>query len=164
MMMTQPIERIEYAEKEVGRYKEDVESWKRAHDALVKDCWVWEDLIAKANFIYDRIMHVDDQVQHCLLVGRCRDELGLQQKLRDLLAGWLAVSLQVLPQGERLRREHGDAEGLDTLKENVCQAKAALTPDDEFFAGDRLSALRDEAIEADRLGRTEPLLENERTH
>jgi hypothetical protein len=164
MSMTQPIERIEYAEKEVGRYRDDVESLKRDHGTLAKECWVWEDLIAKANFIFDRIMHIDVQVQHCLLVGRCRDEEGLQEKLRDLLRAWLAVSLQVIAQGERLERDYGEVEGLDSLRANVQEARSALTPDDEFFAGDNLSALRDEAVEAHRSGLTEPLLENERTH
>ncbi len=164
MSMTQPIERIEYAEKEVGRYKEDVELWRRDHVALVKDCWPWEDAIAKANFIFDRVMHLDIEIQQYILVSRGLDETGLQVKLRDLLGNWLAVSLQVVPHGERLRREYGDAEGLDALKENVRQAQSILTPDDEFFFGDKLSTLRDEAIEAHQLGLTESLLENERAH
>ena len=77
---------------------------------------------------------------------------------------WLAVSQQVAPQGERLRAQYGDAEGLDVLKENIREARSILIPDDEFFDPDKLASLRDEAIEAHRSGFTEPLLGNERVH
>jgi hypothetical protein len=164
MSMTQPIERIEYTEREVGRYKDDVESWKSDHDALATNCWVWEDLIAKASFLFDRIMSIDVQYQQYILMKRGEDELGLGEKLRELLRAWLDVSLQVVARGECLQRDYGHVDGLDALKENVRDAKSILTPDDEFFDPVKLSSIRDEAIKAHRSGLTEPLLGNERAH
>ncbi len=162
MPMTQPRERIEYAGKEVARYKEEVTAWKRDHDAVAADCWEGEDLIAKANFLFDQIMRQDVRVQRYILVERGRDGADLQDGLRRVLLDWMSTSLGVVPYGERLQREYGHVEGLDALRENLSQARSMLTLDDEFFDPDRLSRLRDQAIDAHRLGQTEPLLENER--
>ncbi len=164
MTTTQPLDRIEYTEREVGRYKDDVESWQTRPDAPAMNGWVWEDSIAKANFLFDRIMRIDFQVQQYNLGKRGEIDSGVQEKLREVLRGWLNVSLQVVAQAERLLREHGHAEGLDALETNVREAKAILTPDDEAFDPDKLASLRDGAIEAHRSGMTEPLLGHERAH
>jgi hypothetical protein len=160
--MTHPRERIEYTGKEVARYKEDVEVWKRDHDAVAADCWEGEDLIAKANFLFDQILRQDVRLQRYILGEGGRDDSDPQDGLRRVLLDWMSASLRVVPYGERLQREYGGVEGLDVLRENLSQAKSMLTPDDEFFDPDRLSPLRDEAIDAHRLGLTEPLPENER--
>ena len=164
MKTPQPLDRIEYTEREVGRYKDDVESWQTRPDAPATNGWVWEDSIAKANFLFDRIMRIDFQVQHHIVVERGEVDSGLEEKVRELLRAWLNVSLQVVAQGERLQRERGQADGLDALETNVREATAILTPDDQFFNPDRLASLRDQAIDAHRSGMTEPLLGHERAH
>jgi hypothetical protein len=165
MPMTQPIDRIQYTETEVDRYKDDVETWKEDHDALARDCWVWEDLIGKANHLFSRILDLDIQVQDYLFKN-CNDvKPDFHEKPRELLRLWLAVSLKVVPRGERLQKDYNSkTDGLGELKEHIEEAKSILTPDDEFFDTDRLSQLRDEAIADHRSGLTEPLLENERIH
>lgn len=85
MSMTQPDNRIAYARRGVERYREDVDDWKRRHDSLATHCWMWEDVVLKANLTF-----------------------------------------------------------------NIRQAKAILTPDDEYFCGDKLVSIRDEAIDAHR--------------
>ena len=127
-------------------------------------CWVWEDLIAKANFLYDRIMHADVRLQQDILVNRGEDEFGLGEKVRVVLRAWLDVSLQVVPRGEGLQGDRGHVEGLEVLKGYVREAQSILTPDDQYFDPEKLASLRDEAIEAHRSGLTGPLLENERAH
>jgi hypothetical protein len=158
MQPTPPRERIAYMEREVARYREDVEAWKTAHDAL-SDCWVWEDVIAKANFLFDQIMRLDLRIQRVVLVERRSEELDLQDDLRRVLSGWMNHSVQVIPHLDRLQHEYGHVEGLDALRENLSQAKSILAPDDEFFDPDALGPLRDEAINAHRSGLTEPLVE-----
>ena len=149
MPTTQPRERIKYAGREVARYQEDVES--------ATDRSTLEDMIAKANFLFGRIMHLDIQVNQYILLQRGRDDSSLQDEMRSLLDRWMAVSLQVVPEGE-----FGPVDGLDRLLENLAQARSILTPDDEFFDSDALSSLRDEAIDAHRQALTEPLSGNER--
>lgn len=159
MQMTQPRKRIEHTGREVARYREDAEAWKRDHDTLSADCWTCEDLIATANFLFDRIMCQDVRVQRYVLVERGHDGTDLQDELRRILLDWMTTSLRVVPHGERLQQEYGQVEGLDALRENLSQAKSIMTPDDEFFDSDVLATLRDEAIDAHRAGLTEPLVE-----
>ena len=59
--------------------------------------------------------------------------------------------------GESLQ-DCGPTEGVDTLRDYVREAKSLLTSDDEYFDLEKLSPVRDEAIEAHRLGLTEPLV------
>lgn len=160
----QPRKRIKYAEKEVARYREDVESSNGDHNSLATDCSVCEDMIAKANFIFDRIIHVDIEIQQYILLQGHLDEADLQEDLRGLLNDWLELSTRVVSDGKRLQEEYGRAEGLETLKDNAREARSILTPDDEFFDHEKLSSLGDEAVEAHRSGLTEPLLEDERSH
>ena len=39
MPTTRPFIRIEFAEKEVVRFKKDLEDWQRLHEELAADCW-----------------------------------------------------------------------------------------------------------------------------
>jgi len=136
--------------------------WARAHRELAEDCWVLEDVIAEANYQFERLLKLDMQVQECVLLAR--GEAGMQDRLRAVFNVWLTASLQVLPQAKRLESDYGQIAGAHELGEHVKQAKAMLTPDDEFFSSDMLSSCSDEAIEANRSGLTEPLLDDERVH
>jgi hypothetical protein len=149
MQMTQPRDRIKYAGKELARYEEDVDS--------AADRPTLEDLIAKANFVFDLIMRLDVQISKHVMSEAGRDDWALQDEILSALGHWMGISLKIVPEGEG-----GHVDGLDMLKENLARTKSIHTPDDEFFDPDALSPLRDEAIEAHRLGMTEPLLGNER--
>ena len=71
MSMTQPLARIKYAAKEVGRFSEDIEDWKQEHEKLT-DCWFWEDMIAKANFLFGRIIDLDLDIQEAIFGEKSR--------------------------------------------------------------------------------------------
>lgn len=157
MTVTAPREGIENTHREVVRYREDVDAWREKHAALSDDCWAWEDLIARANFLFDLIMRADLRVQRYLLVERGSDGLDLQERLREALEEWSKTSQRIVPQGERLQQDYGQVEGLETLRENIAQATSCLTPDADFFGSDALVELRDQAIDAHRAGSTEPI-------
>ena len=59
--------------------------------------------------------------------------------------------------GHRLRDRAGD----EALGASLVQARAILTPDHEFFDMAKLVPLMEAALEADRRGETEPLLDDE---
>jgi hypothetical protein len=157
MPMTQPQRRIKNAEREVIRFRDDViqQDWKQQHDALSEDCWAWEDLIAKANFLFDRIMDVDTDIQEYVLTNHLEYDAALQEKLRSLTEDWLNISIQLIPHVERLEQEYGEVEGGHKLRENLSEANGILTDDRDFFGGEDLARMRDEAIDAHRAGRTE---------
>lgn len=149
MQMTQPRERIKYAGKELASYMEDVDA--------VANRPMLEDLIAKANYVFDLIIRLDLEISKHVMSEAGREDWTLQDELRSTLDHWMRSSLQIVPEGEC-----GHVDGLDMLKENLAQTKSMLTPDDEFFDSDALAPLCDDAIEAHRMSLTEPLLGNER--
>jgi hypothetical protein len=152
--------RIRYAKEEVHRFHEDVGLWKESHDHLAEDRWIWEDIIAKANFLFGRIIDLDADIQEQIFAGRIDLDLRSDEEIREILQNWLAVSFQVVPHAERLEREYGVVDGANALRGNIDQAKKILTPDEVYFRDDKLVSLRDLAIEAHRSGLTEPLLDN----
>lgn len=161
MGITEPIRRIKFAEKEVKRYRDDVEGWKKLHDDLQEDCWIWEDLIAKANFIFLRYLKLDHDIQQAILTSVIDYSEETEQEMWTLLRDWLDISRQLIPQVDRLKQSYGSVDGSEDLLRNVKEAEAMLTPDDEFFSGDKLVSLRDRAIEDHRSGETRTLLDDE---
>lgn len=148
--------RIDYTAREVDRYRDDVEDWKSKHDQLVNDLWMWEQFISKANYLFAFVVRVDEDIQMLLLTYADANQ-GMLDVTRGLMSRWLTVSLMIRDQAERLRSEFGSVEGAAELERNIEAAQAMLTLDSEFFDGDKLDALREQALKEHRAGLTEPL-------
>ena len=162
MSTTQPTTRIEFAEREVGRFVEDIQDWKQRHDEVAKNCWPLEDLVAKANYVFVRIMGLDTDIQEGVLNGQIEFDPLLDEQIRSLLKRWHDISREVLPHVERLNQEYQAIDGSSDFRENFDQARMILTPDLDLFLDERLIVLRDAAIEAHRSSLTEPLLNHGR--
>ena len=122
MSLTRPANRIEYAKREVARYREDVDGWKQGHECFEQDCWVWEETFLKANFIFSLILKLDVEVQKHILIDRSSD-IDLQEVLCAVLAQWLEASLKWQKHAIRLGHEYGVVEGTNELGENIRQCK-----------------------------------------
>ncbi len=157
MVMTPSLSRINFAKIEVDRYQDDVNARKPEHDPRNTDSCVWEDLVAKANFLFGRILELDSDIQECVLSGKSEFDEATDSMVRDVLRQWGEVSLDVLQHVVGLENVYGDLEGAQVLRANVKQARSILTPDSEFFNSEQLVELRDAAIEAHRSGQTESL-------
>jgi hypothetical protein len=149
--LDEPLTRVEFAERLVGRFQDDVQSWTPRHDA--------EDVVAWANFIFELIVKIDIWIQEYFLVHGTQFDLELHEKPRKLLRYWLDACRKMIG---RVEASQGEVSGLEALRRNIRQAEASLTPDDESFDSDELAVLRDEAIECHRAGLTEPLWDDER--
>ena len=160
MSLTQPLGRIEYAKREVARYHDDVEDWKKEHDELRKKCWPWEDLVGKANWIFDQVLDVDLNIREAVFKGEIGFDAQLEERVYDVLRQWLEVSIVVTSHIDRLEKEYGSVEGGREFRRRISQAQAMLTPDSKFFGDENLARLRDKALEANARGLTERLLNN----
>ncbi len=158
MQMTQSIRRIKKTEKEIDRFREDVEDWEKTEDALDEDCRAREDLIAKANFLFGRILALDEDYQEVVLTRDVAFDAGLDESIRSLLNQWFHLSRHLDKDARDVEGGYGVLDGVRDLRRNIRNAASILTPDDAFFRGDRLTALRDAAIDDHRAGLTEPLL------
>ena len=89
----------------MGRYRDDVDVWKQDHDSLARDCWLWEDLVAKANFVFQRIILLDQDVREAELAGQLeatQSFADLESMVEELMRNWVEVSAEIEPQVKQL--------------------------------------------------------------
>lgn len=97
--------------------------------------------------IFNALCHSDEQSR---LAG-AHDDAPYDVAVR----AWLNAAEAILP-----HLEDGDEvtdEQSSRFKACVLEARGILTPDDQFFTGDALAELRDQAIDEHRAGQTEPM-------
>jgi hypothetical protein len=126
MAMTHPLARIEYAQREVVRFRDDVEDWIRRQEEVGAECWVWEDMSAKAIFVFDQITRLESDIRK-FAMERDRD-LGqeLYVRHRQLLANWLDAALQVQREAEQVKSPVGEVGDADMLRKQIEQAQQKL--------------------------------------
>lgn len=151
---------IAYVVKEFGYCRDRVAKWKQDHDALIGGLWAWEDLVEKAGRLFDRILELDDDLQGQFLRRERPFDAALAGEIAALMPDWLVLAQSVLQTIKPVEDDYGSVRGAPDLRVKVDQARAMLTPDPLFVAGDTLARLRDEAIEEHRAGRTEPMASN----
>ena len=88
MSATQSILRTNFAKREVDQYQEDFNAWQSEQDQGNSSCWVWEDIIAKADFIFGRILELDTDIQEGVLTGKFAFDEAIAGKVHDLLRQW----------------------------------------------------------------------------
>ena len=155
--VTQPdyVKRIRRCERELSVYRTDIEDWTAAHIALEK-CWAWEDLLSKASYLYDHILEIDSDFQNLLVEHAEHYQAELDDKIRLLAYDWLSLSKMLIADAELSQDEYG-IEALNLLKEEVQNMELMLTPDDQFFDGEKIEHMELQAIEDHRRGTTQPL-------
>jgi hypothetical protein len=126
MAMTHPLARIEYAQREVVRFRDDVEDWIRRQEEVGAESWVWEDMSAKAIFVFDQITRLESDIRK-FAMERDRD-LGqeLYVRHRQLLANWLDAALQVQREAEQVKSPVGEVGDADMLRKQIEQAQQKL--------------------------------------
>lgn len=149
--------RIQLAEREVRRFREDVEDWSRTIEEMAQSGSVGADLVAKANYLLGRILDLDSSFREHVFRKSFDYSPEVESRLEDVLKQWLDLAIHVDPSGQL--SEAGQA--VEELRSNIQDVRDMLTPDDEFFQGEGLASLRDDAIRAHRAGETEALLDDE---
>src|ERR1017187_3798046 len=123
MSAPQPLDRIEFAEREFEGYKGYVEDWKRKHDDVATHCWAVEDVIYKANFVYECIARVAAD-----LLAMSTSELAPELFVRHcyVLREWFDLSVSLEKHILKLEAEYADVDGAETLRQNIAQAREDL--------------------------------------
>ncbi len=95
MATSQPLDRLEFAEKEIVRYKEDLDEWKQKHEQLVNYWSPIEDFVPKAIYLYEFITRQGKRLHERALEQRedLVPEIYVRNRLR--LKEWLTLSLLV---------------------------------------------------------------------
>ena len=120
-----------------------------------------EAILRVGNAVFSFVTWIDDELSLASLKGEL-EELSpeaLREQLHNLYRAWLrpcdAVELAV----RRCEADGFEVEGAEEFRSARREAQGVLTPDAEFFRGDELVVLRDQAVEDARAGRVEPLVD-----
>jgi hypothetical protein len=152
--------RVGFTKLEIDRLHHDVEDWRLNYDELTRGCCSLEDLIAKANFVFGRILKLDMDIQEFRFESpEAEADSELLHMTRDATTAWFKVSLPILERSEQLIQRYTDVSGHKELIINIRRAQAAGSHDEEYFDSEELVGARDKAIDSHHAGLTEPLLD-----
>jgi hypothetical protein len=123
MSKTQPMERIEFVQRELEGYRDYVEDWKRDHIALTH-YWAAEDVIRKANFVFDSIVRLRKDLK---AISLGEEALELHVRRFHLLREWVKLSDSVMADFvPRLEADYGEVEGAGGMRANIEHARAEI--------------------------------------
>ena len=157
MTLTQPRAPLEIVNRDIHRCKSDIDAWKRDHDELDQDCWVWEDFGKKVNLLFERLLDLDFRIQELFFSDPGMYDPTVSAEVRALFAKWLEVACAIEGEFVRLERDYGHVDGAEELRRKLSQVRDMLSPDEEFFTGDALVDLCEKAIDDHRAGLTSSL-------
>ncbi len=132
------------------------ESWKRDHEDA-NACWELEQVLQFGLTIYRLFMKTDEVISDAILSDRCESPRQARAAFDSLLAWWLRPCETVNRVIRSLEDKGYMVEGAAEFRKHFAEAKWMLTPADKAFAHDRVAAVRDNAIDEHRTGRTVPL-------
>ena len=105
---------------------------------------------------WDLLCRLDEDLSLAELTGDA-EPLEFDELFDELFAAWLAASDPVEPHLTRLESDGCELTGAAAFRSARVESRGVLTPDDEFFVGEKLQALEAAALRAHREGRTEPM-------
>jgi hypothetical protein len=124
MSQPQPKARIEFVEREFEGYRRYVEDWKQEHDELARRCWAVEDVISKANYVFECIVRLGADLTR-ISTHECAAELYVRHQY--LFRKWVDVYESVVQRHVAdLEPTYGRVEGAAQLRENIDRARVEI--------------------------------------
>jgi hypothetical protein len=151
---------LDLAQDKARVCQEEAELWKADHEVATA-FFDFQDLVTDLIKAFKIITLVDERYRAEVYSGKCEHSAETLAKTREayrLLFPASAEAESVLPWAEG---KFGQVGGAAELRRICSELRGMFTPDDEFFSGEPLVALRDEAIDAHRRGETTDLCETE---
>ena len=129
------------------------DAWKADHNAAMK-CFDLEEMLWVANGVYDAITHFDETHRGRVLSGEIEFDPDHSGLIRQAYAWWLGPCDVFQAAINKYRGRFGNVTNSEEFLSRCREAKGILTDDSEFFAGDPIIALCDEAVDDFRAGNT----------
>jgi len=126
VISTLPQRKIRVTTKELARLHEDVEDWKIGYEALADDCWIWENLIGRANEAYKSFQKLVASIETEAISGAIEYTEALDAAMTKAYKLWSEVALEMRPQVERLVGIYGNVDGAEELLANFDEGKAIV--------------------------------------
>ena len=141
------------AESTVARFAAAAEPWRSVTD-LAAINGEFDAFLASAIALFDEVSAVDAEWHTAMFGGEIPWDEAEWGRVRNLYRDWAEAGRGLLPTLAALEADGRDVVGAVLFRENLNEVKGIMTPDDEFFVGDKLIELRDRAIDADLRGET----------
>ena len=136
--------------------EEEAGLWKADH-GMAMVFLVFQDLVTDLIKAFRVTTLVEERYRTEVYSGQREDSAGFLAKIEESYKMLLSASAKaesVLPWAEN---QFGQVQGAAEFREICSELRGMFTPDDEFFSGQSLVTLRDEAINAHRRGETADL-------
>lgn len=151
---------IGLVERQLEAYDREIEQWRQNHDAAMQ-CRDFELLLKLGIDVYETLGRLDTAVSAAALRGE-RGQADLEA-VDDLYRIWLALTSAAAVE---LRLSEFEQAGFHVefskaFRTAHREVQGILTPDAEFFRGDDLADIRDDAIDSHRRGETDDLIDVE---
>jgi hypothetical protein len=134
-------------------YEKRPESWKTNHDEAIH-CLDFENWLAYGVFLFECITRVDERHREAAYANPDSYSEDFDREIRGLYEAWSKAIPDSLEQLAYLEKKGFLVEKADEYRRCCEEARGILTPDNEFFVGDKLVALRDAAINSHLVGDT----------
>ena len=148
--------RVPVMRKQVEAYQDSSDSWKIDHDIAML-CLDVQAAIEIGLAIFTQIVRLDEDYWELFYDDRIPEIPEVETAIPELVAQWYSVSLQLEKVVVHLESAGYQVAGAEPIRVTIHKAKSILTPDSEFFDGEKLWAKRDQAIVENKEGRTSDL-------
>ena len=135
----------------IGSYNIEADEWKRDHDEAMK-CYDFEDFLLIGIGLFNAITDFDERHRARVLSGEIEFDPDHGELVRHAYSYWLEPCDDIAAHINKLRAEFGEVKNSEKFLSLCREAKGILADDANFFSGEALVKLRDEAIDEFRDG------------
>jgi hypothetical protein len=143
---------------EVKLYEAKSEAWRLAHRSAMR-CRDLEARLALGVFTFNQISRADEHWRKEIYAGNLPFADEDERAILDAYRTWAGTCDLYLKAIAELESQHYAVEHAEEFRQCTREVRGILTSDENFFSGEQLTVLRDEAIEAHRKGATEEITE-----
>ncbi|MFO0983910.1 MAG: hypothetical protein U1E76_19675 [Planctomycetota bacterium] len=149
---------IKLVEQQVELFRSQAteELWKRDHEEAMR-VLDFEEVVAFGVACCNMIHRLDEGIR----LRELRDEIPYDEsrhtRVQNLYVAWLAIARSVERTITKLESSGWEISGAVEFRSCTSEVEGLLTPDDKFFAGEKLARLIDQARKDYESGHTEPM-------
>lgn len=143
--------KLGYVQSNLELYEQGAESWKADHGAAMA-CYEFEDFLEYGIEIFESISSLDEAWRLRVFKRQVSYDADLESRIHDCYRKWLEPCADVEQVLQWFESRFGELRRAEEFRARRREAQGILANDSEFFAGDALARLRDDAIDEHRRG------------
>lgn len=147
---------VERLKRDLDQYRDDSQSIVPDHVAAAA-CLDFESLLRKGLWIYEELNRLDEAFRGFVHRGELEYVPEWDDALEEAYRAWLKPCDRVFQSLNELEEQGFVIERADEFRAACHEVAGLLTPDVDFFSGEPLAQLRDEALKSAQHGECEEM-------